>query len=145
MMRFVKYVLVVMLGVNMLWSMDRYEFDERLRNAHELIGLGTLGLMATNATLGLIGENTDSDMDLHESIGTSLAFAMGANALMGAYANRETLMDFSDGVTQDHLHAWLGLASTGLIIAAANLEDNHKALALSGVLAGVTAFFTIKF
>lgn len=126
---------------------DSYKLDKLLANTHEYAGYTILSLLATNMYIGLTAEDTSNydDMGLHKDVGTALTSIALSSVLIGMYAHRDELFDFSEGITSEHIHALFGLGATAFIVSNLNRDsDSHKT---TGILAGTFAFtaFSITF
>ena len=144
-------ILFLILSFTNLYSTDDnlvYKIDKVSEKTHQFAGYTILGLVASNIYLGLENEKQyDRDnQELHENIGNILIWTAISSAMVGAYAHRDDLLDFSEGITKKHIHAMLGLVAVSFM--AANLSydlDEHKN---GGILAGgfaITAFTVTLF
>jgi hypothetical protein len=119
-----------------------YKLDKYAEKTHEYAGYGILGLMAGSIYLGLESEKNydNSNKDTHKSLGNLLIWTAISSAVIGAYAYRDDLFDFSDGLTKKHIHALFGLTAVVLMASNLSYSDDHKN---NGMLAGgfaITAY-----
>lgn len=124
-----------------------YKIDKVGEATHEYAGYAILGMIAGNIYLGLEGEETydPQRQELHEDLGNALIWTAISSAVIGSYVYRDDLLDFSDGITKKHIHAFFGLLAVSYM--ATNLTydfENHKDNAMLGGSFAITAYtFTL--
>ena len=146
-----KKILFILLCLTFINSDDynlAYKVGKVSEKTHQYAGYTILGLVASNVYLGLENEKSydEDNQELHENIGNLLIWTAVSSAIVGMYAHRDDLFDFSEGLTKKHIHAMLGLVAVSYMVKNLSYDlDSHKD---NGMLAGgfaITAFSVTLF
>jgi hypothetical protein len=132
----IKQILILIVSITILSTNSysktlEYKVTKEAKKTHTYLGYGMLGLTSLAVYGGLKSQNDPENFseDKHKAIGKALVITSVVSALVATYAYRDDLFDFSDGFTKKHIHAVLGLVTTGLMVYTAN-KDDHKEVAM---------------